>query len=145
MIYLIFLSALFVLGVTVFLLNSRTPELPNSKTPELQNSRTPELPSLGEGSGVGHSCAPELCGKCEQECMMEAATRDIEYFDDEELDAYRGRPSDQYTDDEADQFRDVLLTMRPEEVPAWGRSLRLREVNLPDQVKDDFALLATNQ
>ena len=76
---------------------------------------------------------------------MEAATRDIEYFDDEELDAYRGRPSDQYTDDEADQFRDVLLTMRPEEVPAWGRSLRLREVNLPDQVKDDFALLATSQ
>ena len=133
MIYLIFLSALFVLGVAVFLLNSRTPELPNSCTPE--------LPSLGEGSGVGQPCTPALCDKCEQECMMEAATRDIEYFDDEELDAYRGRPSDQYTDDEADQFRDVLLTMRPEEVPAWGRSLRLREVNLPDQVKDDFALL----
>ena len=145
MFYLIFLSALFVLGVAVFLLNSRTPELPNSCTPELQNSKTPKLPSLGEGLGMGQSCTPALCDKCEQECMMEAATRDIEYFDDEELDAYRGRPSDQYTDDEADQFRDVLLTMRPEEVPAWGRSLRLREVNLPDQVKDDFALLATSQ
>ena len=24
--------------------------------------------------------------KCEQECMMEAATKDIEYYDDEELD-----------------------------------------------------------
>ena len=25
--------------------------------------------------------------KCEQECMMEASTKPIEYFDDEELDA----------------------------------------------------------
>ena len=32
--------------------------------------------------------------KCEQECMLEAAVKEIEYFDDEELDAFRGRPSD---------------------------------------------------
>ena len=80
--------------------------------------------------------------KCEQECMMEAAVRSVEYFDDEELDTYRGRPSDAYTDDEAEQFRDVMLTMRQEEVPAWGRSLNLRGVSLPDQVKDDYILLA---
>ena len=36
--------------------------------------------------------------KCEQECMMEAATQPIEYFEDEELDAFRGRPSDAYDD-----------------------------------------------
>ena len=29
--------------------------------------------------------------KCEQECMMEAAVKDIEYFDDEELDCFQGR------------------------------------------------------
>ena len=75
---------------------------------------------------------------------MEAATRPIEYFDDEELDKFRGRPSDQYSDDEAEQFRDVLLTMRPEEVSNWGRSLRLREINLPNQVKDDFTLLVSS-
>ena len=73
--------------------------------------------------------------------MMEAATKPIEYFDDEELDAFMGRSSEQYTDDEAELFRDVMLTMRQEEVPAWGRSLRLRNINLPNQVKDDFALL----
>ena len=32
--------------------------------------------------------------RCEQECMLEAATKDIEYYDDEELDRFRGRPSD---------------------------------------------------
>ena len=29
--------------------------------------------------------------KCEQECMMEAATKEIEYYDDEELDRFAGR------------------------------------------------------
>jgi len=72
---------------------------------------------------------------------MKAATEPIEYFDDEELDVYRGRSSDAYSDEEAEQFREVMLTMRPDEIPAWGRSLRLREVSLPDQVKDDFTML----
>jgi len=79
--------------------------------------------------------------RCEQDCMMEAATRAPEYFDDEELDQFRGRPSDAYTDDEAEMFRDVMLTMKQHEVAEWGRSLRLREVSLPDQVKDEYALL----
>ena len=35
--------------------------------------------------------------KCEQVCMMEAATREIEYYDDEELDRFRGRQSNQYS------------------------------------------------
>ena len=38
--------------------------------------------------------------KCEQDCMMEAATKDIVYYDDEELDVFKGRPSDSYTDEE---------------------------------------------
>ena len=30
--------------------------------------------------------------KCEQECMMEAATKDIVYYDDEELDRFKEEP-----------------------------------------------------
>lgn len=79
--------------------------------------------------------------KCEQECMMEAAVKPIEYFDDEELDRYRHRPSDCYTDDEADEFAEVMYTMKPEEVKAWNRSLILREINVPDQIKDEMVAL----
>lgn len=79
--------------------------------------------------------------KCEQECMMEAATKDIEYYDDEELDVFRGRESDSYTEQEVEQFSEVLYTMRPNEVKGWTRSLTLRGVNLPNQLKDEvFAL-----
>ena len=53
--------------------------------------------------------------RCEQECMMEAATKDIEYYDDEELDKYKGRPSDCYSDEETEEFREILYTMKPEE------------------------------
>mgnify|MGYP000532638952 CR=1 FL=1 len=62
---------------------------------------------------------------------MEAATRDIEYYDDEELDQYKGRPSDSYNDDEVQHFADVLFSLRPEDARGWARSLSLREINLP--------------
>lgn len=80
-------------------------------------------------------------GRCEQVCMMEAATKDIEYYDDEELDQYKGRPSDQYTDEETEQFAEVLETLQTNEVKAWGRSLTLRGINMPDGVKDEYAAL----
>ena len=79
--------------------------------------------------------------KCEQECMMEAATQPIEYFEDEELDAFRGRPSDSYDDDETQQFADVLYTMRQDEVAAWCRSLTLRGINWPNALKDEVVMM----
>ena len=78
---------------------------------------------------------------CEQECMMVAATCDIEYFDDEELDVFKGRQSDSYTDEEAEQFREVMYTMRQSEVKDWNRSLILRGVAVPDQLKDELVML----
>lgn len=81
-------------------------------------------------------------GKCARECAEAGAARGIEYFDDEELDSYRGRESCSYTDTEAEEFAEVMLTMRPEEVKDWGRSLTLRGINLPDQLKDEYIMLA---
>ena len=76
--------------------------------------------------------------KCEQVCMMEAATREIEYYDDEELDRFRGRQSNQYTEEEAEEFANILYTMQPQEAKGWNRSLILREINVPNQIKDEL-------
>ena len=76
--------------------------------------------------------------KCEQVFMMEAATREIEYYDDEELDRFRGRQSNQYTDEEAEEFANILYTMQPQEAKGWNRSLILREINVPNQIKDEL-------
>ena len=92
---------------------------------------------------VNNSCS--TCSgendQCEQECMLEVATKEIEYYDDEELDRFRGRLSDSYTDEEAEEFAEVMLTMRPEEVKGWSRSLILRGINMPNQIKDGYSAL----
>lgn len=76
--------------------------------------------------------------------MMEAAIKDIEYYDDEELDVFRGRESDTYTEQDVEQFSEVLYTMRPDEVKGWTRSLTLRGINLPNQLKDEVFALTDN-
>lgn len=42
---------------------------------------------------------------------------------------------------ETDEFRDVLYTMRDDEVAGWVRSLQLRGVPLPDALKDEVFLI----
>lgn len=84
--------------------------------------------------------------KCEQVCMMEASTKAPEYFDDEELDRFIGRASHEYTDEEAEEFTAIMESMNAEEVPDWNRSLVVRGLNVPDQVKDElFMLLEDNK
>ena len=43
--------------------------------------------------------------------------------------------------EEAEQFREVMYTMRQEEVKDWNRSLILRGVAVPDQLKDELVML----
>lgn len=92
------------------------------------------------GEGDCTRCTPDNV-MCEQECMLKAATEPVEYFDDEELDVYKGRASNSYNEEETAQFADVLETLQPEEVKAWNRSLILRGINMPDGIKDEYISL----
>lgn len=86
----------------------------------------------------------ECCGQhevCERDSLLAAVSKKIEYYDDEELDRFAGLPSDAYTEEEADQFRDVLYTMQEVEVAGWVRSLQLRGIELPDALKDEVFLI----
>ena len=86
----------------------------------------------------------QCCGLhevCEKESLRSA--QDIEYYEDEELDRFRGRTA--FSDEEIDEFREVLYTMRPDEVAGWLRSLELRQVPLPDELKDEVLLIIEEQ
>ena len=86
----------------------------------------------------------ECCGQhqtCEKESLLAAVSRQIEYYDDEELDTYRGVASDAYMPEQVEQFRDVFYTMQEVEVAGWVRSLQLRGIDLPDEVKDEVFLI----
>ena len=84
--------------------------------------------------------AGECCGKhavCEKQKLAEARLRDAQYFDDEDLDRFRGHCSDGYTDQEVEEFRYVMYTMRQDEVREWMECLQAREIELPDELKEE--------
>lgn len=99
-----------------------------------------ELESFPEVKEVDEEC----CGQhatCEKDSLLAAVSRKIEYYDDEELDRFRGREADNYTPTEVDTFRDILYTMHDIDVAGWVRSLQLRGINLPDELKDEVFLI----
>ncbi len=63
------------------------------------------------------------------------------YYDDEELDRFAGRDASDYTDEETEEFRDVLLTLLPSDAPGWSVSLEKRRINLPAELKPELELL----
>ena len=89
----------------------------------------------------------ECCGQhevCEKESLLAALSKQIEYYNDEELDRFRGRRLDAFSSDEIEEFREILYTMRSDEVAGWVRSLELRRVPLPDELKDEIYIILNN-
>ena len=78
---------------------------------------------------------------CEKDSLLPEVSDKIEYFDDEELDAYAGRDADSYSDEEIEQFRDVLLTLLPSDIAPWARSIQLRGIVLPTAVRDELLMI----
>lgn len=99
-----------------------------------------EIQAMPEVKPVDSEC----CGQhevCEKESLLAAVSRGVEYYDDEELDRYIGTPPEAYTAEQEEEFRDILYTMRDEEVAGWVRSLQLRGIALPEGVKDEVFLI----
>ena len=99
-----------------------------------------ELDAMPEVQEVNSEC----CGQheiCERDSLLAAVSKQIEYYDDEELDRFIGRAPEAYTGDEIEMFRDVFYTMQETDVAGWVRSLQLRGINLPDDIKDEVFLI----
>lgn len=86
----------------------------------------------------------DCCGMhitCEKDSLLSSVSPEIVYYDDDELDRFRGRTSNNYTDDEIEEFRGVLLTLLPDDIAGWGRSIQLRGIELPEAVRDELLLI----
>lgn len=105
---------------------------------QLRAGKIDEMPQIVEAA------EPGCCGQhevCEKDSLLAAVSKEIEYYDDEELDRYATRESNSYSDAEIEEFEDVFTTLRSEEVAGWVRSLQLRGINLPDALKDEVILV----
>ena len=147
------LGAFILLGVVIALLRRLTlprktresaPVHPAAKAVEQSVATSPQN---GKAQEERERPRPEgCCGQhavCEKETLL--TTRpDVEYFDDEELDAFAGR-CDDYSADEAAQFEEVLLTLRENEVADWLKSLQLRGITPPESVRDEALMIVSER
>ncbi len=130
----ILIISLFVLAVIALIAGLIRHANIQKKIEEGKLDKYPEITEVDE----------ECCGQhstCEKDSLLAAVSKQIEYYDDEDLDQFIERASDNYSSQEVDMFRDVLYTMQEIEVAGWVRSLQLRGINLPDELKDEVFLI----
>ena len=61
----------------------------------------------------------------------------ILYYEDEELDRFRGRAAHLYTEMETQEFRHVLRTLEDADVAGWVTSIHRRGIHFPAGVADE--------
>ena len=65
----------------------------------------------------------------------------IIYYEDEELDRFAGRGQDDFSPEETEEIREVMMTLMPEDVAGWVRSMQLRGIAIPSQLRDELFML----
>ena len=126
--------AMVAVGVVLYLLDLR------SRKNEQQDT-APEAPKVAD-------CDADCCSThevCPSEMILEGCNAEIVYFDDEELDAFKGRAADAYTPEEEEQFRDVLYTLLPADLLPWEQSMKKRGIILPSAIRNEFVMLYAEQ
>ena len=104
---------------------------------EGSNVTTPLPTREGSGEGLAWCCGQHEV--CERDILRTSTVQETDYYEDEELDRFRGRTA--FSEEEVEEFREVLYTMRPDEVASWVRSLERRQVPLPEELKDEVLLI----
>lgn len=124
---LIILAALIIVGILLYLWHCY----------DLKKNGETEVPATIE--------RPEgCCGQhevCEKDSLLTGVSAKVVYYEDEELDAYAGMNADEYNNEQIEQFRDVLYTLKLEEVAGWARSIQLRGITLPSIIQDELLMI----
>lgn len=87
----------------------------------------------------GGCCGNHLT--CEHDSLLAAVSPEIVYYDDEELDQYRGVAAGSYTERQVEEFREILLSLDDDDVPGWVRSLQLRGIEFPETLRPELYLI----
>ncbi len=125
---LILLAAITGVGAILYLHHRYSTSRPSSN-PEVE----PEPESRSQCCGMHITC--------EKDSLVAGIDTDILYYDDEELDEFAGRQPREYTEAEMEMFREVLYTLKPDEIAPWARSIATRGITLPTAVRDELLMI----
>lgn len=134
MLPLILFVCLGVFIVVVFEIRARKEQKKDTSAPE----QTTPKPVVTDG---------ECCGQhlvCERETLLQTNAQ-IEYYDDEELDALAGIAPEDYTKEQHQMMREVFDTLQEKDVPGWVRSLQLRNIQLPADIREEALLIVVER
>lgn len=146
---IILLVAFIVFGIVIFLLNKfarpkkavKQEEAPKAEEAKAETTKAETTTEEEYERPDGCCGAHEVC---ENESLL-ATNAKIIYFDDEELDAFKDREPESYTDEEIALFDEVFMTLRENELVDWLKSLQLRHVPLPECIKEQALMIISER
>ena len=146
---LILFVALGIAILIVFEIRARKEQKNNSEQP----TGVADLPSTESSandlqqSDLSSSSDDGCCGEhlvCERETLLQTNAK-VEYYDDEELDTLIGIPAEEYTQTQYQMIREVFDTLQAKDVPGWVRSVQLRNIQLPLDIREEALLIVVER
>lgn len=140
---LLLFVALGIVILIIFEVRARKQQRANSEPSERPITNSEASNSREEASNPDDGC----CGEhlvCERETLLQINAK-VEYYDDEELDALSGIPAEDYTEEQYQMIREVFNTLQAKDVPGWVRSIQLRNIQLPLDIREEALLIVVER
>lgn len=137
---LVILAVLVVIGVLIWAFDRKGRVQMQQRREATDNKN---IDGYSQSNNTTEQADGECCGRhavCEK-TSLSPLTDEAVYYDDHELDRFRGREAEAYSEDETEEFRDILMSLLPDDVAGWSRSLQVRGISLPIEVRDEVLMI----
>ena len=131
------------LGIAILIIFEVRARKEKNNNTELQNDAAQATDVATEQRSEDDGC----CGEhlvCERETLLQT-NAEIIYYDDEELDALAGIAAEDYTKEQYQMIREVFETLKASDVPGWVRSIQLRNIQLPLDIREEALLIVVER
>ena len=131
------------LGIAIlFIFEIRARKEKNNNTELLDDAEQATDVATEQRSEDDGCCGEHLV--CERETLLQTNAK-VEYYDDEELDQLIGIAAEDYTDQQYQMIREVFDTLKASDVPGWVRSIQLRNIQLPLDIREEALLIVVER
>lgn len=130
------------LGIVILVIFEIRARKEKNNTEQLNNTDQATDVAVEQRSEEEGCCGEHLV--CERETLLQTNAQ-IEYFDDEELDALIGIAAEDYTPEQYQMIREVFETLKASDVPGWVRSIQLRNIQLPLDIREEALLIVVER
>lgn len=131
------------LGIAILVIFEVRARKERNNNTELQNDAAQAIDVATEQRSEDGGC----CGEhlvCERETLLQTNAK-VEYYDDEELDVLAGIAVEDYTEAQYKMIREVFDTLQAKDVPGWVRSIQLRNIQLPLDIREEALLIVVER